>query len=205
MGGDDGGGDALPSRESSVRVSEHEHEREREHERTGMAERESARARRARRVRAVARTMLGDGCGAVGGVGGSMAAARGRVVFLLERTHADQSACARRERRVRAAARTMLEEEVAAREQLPAGPPQHVGPAGGARGHRKGPAGGARGRTAFARSAIVWRKMVLCSPCTALHRRKRVDTSCSCPQSGDRQPVSHEQRRHVDARRHAPR
>ena len=63
-----------------------------------MAERESARARRARRVRAVARTMLGDGCGAVGGVGGSMAAARGRVVFLLERTHADQSACARRER-----------------------------------------------------------------------------------------------------------
>ena len=98
MGGDDGGGDALPSRESSVRVSEHEHEREREHERTGMAERESARARRARRVRAVARTMLGDGCGAVGGVGGSMAAARGRVVFLLERTHADQSACARRER-----------------------------------------------------------------------------------------------------------
>jgi hypothetical protein len=79
-------------------VSEHEHEREREHERTGMAERESARARRARRVRAVARTMLGDGCGAVGGVGGSMAAARGRVVFLLERTHADQSACARRER-----------------------------------------------------------------------------------------------------------
>ena len=137
MGGDDGGGDALPSRESSVRVSEHEHEREREHERTGMAERESARARRARRVRAVARTMLGDGCGAVGGVGGSMAAARGRVVFLLERTHADQSACARRERRVRAAARTMLEEEIAAREQLPAGPPQHVGPAGGARGHRK--------------------------------------------------------------------
>jgi hypothetical protein len=54
-------------------------------------------------------------------------------VFLLERTHTDQSACARRERRVRAAARTMLEEEIAAREQLPAGPPQHVGPAGGAR------------------------------------------------------------------------
>ena len=42
-----------------------------------------------------------------------------------------------RARRVRAAARTMLEEEIAAREQLPAGPPQHVGPAGGARRHHK--------------------------------------------------------------------
>ena len=196
MGGDDGGGDALPSRESSVRVSEHEHEREREHERTGMAERESARARRARRVRAVARTMLGDGCGAVGGVGGSMAAARGRVVFLLERTHADQSACARRERRVRAAALTMLEEEIAAREQLPAGPPQHVGPAGGARGHRKA--------AQHLHDLQLWRKMVLCSPCTALHRRKRVDTSCSCPQSGEAR-VPRAASPCFDARRHAPR
>ena len=80
----------------------------------------------------------------------------------------------------------MLEEEIAAREQLPAGPPQHVGPAGGARGHRKA--------AQHLHDLQLWRKMVLCSPCTALHRRKqRVDTSCSCPQSG----VSHEQRRHA--------
>ena len=90
----------------------------------------------------------------------------------------------------------MLEEEIAAREQLPAGPPQHVGPAGGARRRHKA--------AQHLHDLQLWRKMVLCSPCTALHRRKRVDTSCSCPQSGDRQPVSHEQRRHVDARRHAP-
>ena len=38
---------------------------------------------------------------------------------------------ARCERRVRAVVRTMLEEEVVACKQLPAGPPQHVGPAGG--------------------------------------------------------------------------
>ena len=64
-------------------------------------------------------------------------------------------------------------EEIAAREQLPAGPPQHVGPAGGARGHRKA--------AQHLHDLQLWRKMVLCSPCTALHRRKRVDTSCSCP------------------------
>ena len=67
----------------------------------------------------------------------------------------------------------MLEEEIAAREQLPAGPPQHVGPAGGARGHRKA--------AQHLHDLQLWRKMVLCSPCTALHRRKRVDPSCSCP------------------------
>ena len=50
------------------------------------------------------------------------------AVFLLECTHADHSACARRERRVRAVARTMLVEEVAARKQLPAEPPQARGP-----------------------------------------------------------------------------
>ena len=195
MGGDDGGGDALPSRESSVRVSEHEHEREREHERTGMAERESARARRARRVRAVARTMLGDGCGAVGGVGGSMAAARGRVVFLLERTHADQSACARRERAGFEPPRAPC-----SRRKSP-----HANSC--RPGHRSTWARPAEHEAIVKPHSICticncgWREMVLCSPCTALHRRKRVDTSCSCPQSG----VSHEQRRHVDARRHAPR
>ena len=121
-----------------------------------MAERESARARRARRVRAVARTMLGDGCGAVGSVGGgrrprrrqrrdvgglcggggAIAAAdqapRPVASILCERM---RSGCCQHVCMLwhppGSSRRAHLEEEVvAAREQQPAGPSQHVDPAG---------------------------------------------------------------------------
>ena len=81
-------------------------------------------------------------------------------------------------------ARTILAEEVvAARKQLPAGPPQHVGPAGGARRHRKS--------TAFARAANAH--------CTHMHTWTRASAwsvcarGCACA------------RMQQDAERHSPR
>ena len=43
---------------------------------------------------------------------------------------------------------------------------------------------------------------MLCSPCTALHRRKRVDTSCSCPQCGVSAMLMHDAMRQGEVVQH---